>query len=193
MAVEFELKYSCAAESLQLLRADLPGQERQYAMSTTYYDTPTGDLSAKFYTLRRRQENDISVCTLKIPAADGARGEFEVECGAIEDAVPMLCKLSGIADLEELAAEGLQPVCGADFHRSAFTLRWNGATLELALDRGKLTGGSRELPIFEVEVELKEGDPQAARSYAALCAAAYGLTPEKRSKFRRALDLAKGE
>ena len=176
MGVEFELKFRGSAEALDAIEKDAQGKKQHYHMQTTYYDTPTGALSARKYTLRRRLENNRSV-----------------DCDKIEAAVPALCKLSGIADLEELAAEGLQPVCGADFHRSAFTLRWNGATLELALDRGKLTGGSRELPIFEVEVELKEGDPQAARSYAALCAAAYGLTPEKRSKFRRALDLAKGE
>ena len=189
MAVEFELKYSCAAESLQLLRADLPGQERQYAMSTTYYDTPTGDLSAKFYTLRRRQENDTSVCTLKIPAADGARGEFEVECGAIEDAVPMLCKLSGI----DLPTENLVPVCGAKFTRIAKTFDWNGAVIELALDEGILTGGGREIPLCEAELELKDGDRAAMETYGAFLSAAYGLTPENRSKFRRALDLAKGE
>ena len=193
MGVEFELKFRGSAEALDAIEKDAQGEKQHYHMQTTYYDTPTGALSARKYTLRRRLENDRSVCTLKFPVTEDGRGEFELDCDKIEAAVPTLCKLSGIADLEELAAEGLQPVCGADFHRSAFTLRWNGATLELALDRGKLTGGNRELPIFEVEVELKEGDPQTARAYAALCAAAYGLTPEKRSKFRRALDLAKGE
>ena len=189
MAVEFELKYSCAAESLQLLRTDLPGQERQYAMSTTYYDTPTGDLSAKFYTLRRRQENDISVCTLKIPAADGARGEFEVECGTIEDAVPMLCKLSGI----DLPTEKLVPVCGAKFTRIAKTFDWNGAVIELALDEGILTGGGREQPLCEVEVELKAGTPQFCDFFAKTLATRFGLTQLKTSKFRRALALYRGE
>ena len=189
MAVEFELKYRCTPEALALLRADLPGEERRFSMATTYYDTPAGDLSARYYTLRRRQENEVSVCTLKIPAADGARGEFELECATIEEAVPMLCKLSGV----ELPTAGLVPVCGASFTRIAKTFDWNGAVIELALDEGVLTGGGREIPLCEAELELKDGSRSAMETYGAFLSAAYGLTPENYSKFRRALDLAKGE
>ena len=189
MAVEFELKYSCTTDALALLRSDLPGEERQFSMATTYYDTTTGDLSAKFYTLRRRQENDTSVCTLKLPAEGGARGEFEVECASIKEAVPMLCKLSGV----DLPTAGLVPVCGARFTRIAKTFDWNGAIIELALDTGILTGGGREIPLCEAELELKGGSREAMETYGAFLSAAYGLTPEHRSKFRRALDLAKGE
>ena len=189
MALEFELKYSCTPQALALLRADLPGAERQFSMATTYYDTPAGDLSKKFYTLRRRQENEASVCTLKIPAADGARGEFEVECDTVEAAVPMLCKLSGV----ELPTASLVPVCGARFTRIAKTFDWNGAVIELALDTGILTGGGKELPLCEAELELKGGSREAMEAYGAFLSAAYGLTVENRSKFRRALDLAKGE
>lgn len=193
MGVELEWKFRGDAQALDAIERDTAGQKQCYQMQTTYYDTPSGALSARKYTLRCRLENGRSVCTLKFPVAGEGRGEFELECQRIEEAVPKLCKLSGIKDLEALTAPGLTAVCGAEFHRTAFTFAWNGATVELALDRGKLTGGSRELPIFEVEVELKEGSEDAARAYSALCAAAYGLTPEKKSKFRRALDLAKGE
>lgn len=192
MAVEFELKYRCAPEALTLLRSDLPGEERQFAMATTYYDTPAGALSARYYTLRRRQENEISVCTLKIPAENGARGEFEVECDSIEKAVPMLCKLSGV-DLTALIPEGLVPVCGAKFTRIAKTFDWNGATIELALDEGNLTGGGKEIALCEAELELKGGSREAMEAYGAFLSAAYGLETENRSKFRRALALAKGE
>ena len=46
---------------------------------------------------------------------------------------------------------------------------------------------------FEVEVELKSGTPEMTRNYALHLAARSGLEPEKKSKFRRALALAKGE
>lgn len=190
MAIEFEVKFRCTAEAFAQLRRDLPGAERHYAMQTTYYDAPDHALSARHYTLRRRQENEASVCTLKIPAADGGRGEFELECGSIEQAIPELCKLSGV-DLTTLTAGGVVPVCGAKFQRIAKTFQWNGATIELALDQGILTGGGREVPLREAELELKEGSRDTVRTYAAFLAAAYGLEPENRSKFRRALDLAK--
>lgn len=192
MAVEFELKYRCSEETLALLRADLPGQEQHYAMETAYYDTPAGKLSALRYTLRRRQENDRSVCTLKVPAADGGRGEFEVDCETIEAGIPMLCKLSGV-DLRALTEAGLVQVCGAKFTRIAKTFAWNGAVIELALDKGVLTGGGREEPLTEAELELKDGSRADMQTYGAFLSAAYGLEPESRSKFSRALALAKGE
>lgn len=192
MAVEFELKYSCTRQALELLRADLPGDAQHFAMQTVYYDTPAGDLSALRYTLRCRRENERSVCTLKIPAADGARGEFEVDCDCITDAIPMLCKLSGV-DLAALCAGGLIRVCGAAFQREARTFQWKDARIEAALDMGVLTGGDRELPFCEAELELKAGSRQDMETYGAFLTAAYGLKPESRSKFSRALALAKGE
>ena len=192
MAVEFELKFRCRPETQQQLRQELPGEETRFLMETTYYDTPDGDLSARRYTLRQRQENDTSVCTLKIPAAQGGRGEFEVNCPDIHQALPELCKLSGI-DLAALTAKGLVPVCGAQFVRIAKTFPWREATIELALDRGLLTGGERVEELCEAELELKAGSLEDLKAYGAFVAAAYGLEVEERSKFRRALDLAKGE
>lgn len=193
MGVEFELKFRASREILDTMEKQAIGQKAVYAMETTYYDTPEGALSARFYTLRRRLENDRSVCTFKFPVAGDARGETELECDTIEAAIPELCKLSGVEELESLTQSGLIPVCGAKFQRTAFTFTWNDSVLELALDRGVLTGGGKEIPLFEAEVELKEGTQDHARAFAVLTAAAYGLKPEHKSKFRRALDLAKGE
>ena len=193
MAIEFELKFRCPEQAIERLRQAVPGQERLYAMQTTYYDTPDGALSARRYTLRLRQENDLRICTLKCPAEDGGRGEFELECDSIQPAIPALCKLSGIPDLLQLTAGGVVPVCGARFQRIAKTFTWQDATMELALDRGVLTGGGREIALCEAELELKEGSRETVRAYAAMLAAAHGLVPEHGSKFRRALALAKGE
>lgn len=193
MGIEFELKYRATEKAQELLQAAIPGEERHFQMETTYYDTPEGSLSAKFYTLRCRRENDIHVCTLKYPAEGDSRGEIELECDSITQALPELCKLSNLPDLEALTSSGLIAVCGAKFHRIAKTFTYNGTTMELALDRGVLTGGEKEIPLCEVELELKEGNPNIVRTYAAGLAVAFGLEPEKRSKFRRALSLAKGE
>ena len=66
MATEFELKYLADEKALEALSRRFPGG-RHIAMSTTYYDTRDSDLSARRWTLRRRQENDTFVCTLKTP------------------------------------------------------------------------------------------------------------------------------
>lgn len=193
MGLEFELKFRCDENTQEKLRQAVSGQERRYRMETAYYDTPEGTLSARRWTLRRRQENEKSICTLKFPVEGESRGEFELECASIEEAIPALCKLSGLEELVSLCQEGVVAVCGAKFTRIAKTFDYAGTVMELALDRGVLLGGGKEEPLCEAELELKEGDTVQVRQYAAVLAATYGLETEPKSKFRRALALAKGE
>ena len=215
MAVEFELKFRATPEQLDKVQQGITGQPQVIEMETTYYDTADGALSKRKYTLRRRMENGVSVCTLKTPveqvqeiatpvtrslvrndnegcAMVGGRGEYEVCCDSIEAAIPELCKLSGVG-LTALTASGVVKVAGARFTRVASTMVLPECTVEIALDRGVLLGGGREIPLYEAEVELKSGSREAATLYAMALAQTYGLTPEKYSKFRRALDLARGE
>lgn len=193
MAVEFEIKFRATPEQQDALQAALVGETKRYTMQTTYYDTPDGDLSALKYTLRRRLENHISVCTLKTPANGLGRNEYELECATIEEAIPHLCAMSGLPELPALLAKGVIPSCGAAFQRTAITIAKPDCVLEIALDRGKLMGGGREKPLCEIEVELKSGTQESAKNYAKMLALAYGLTQEKRSKVQRARALARGE
>ena len=193
MATEFELKYAATAANLEAIRAAVPGQYETISMETTYYDTPGYDLSARKWTLRRRLENGVSVCTLKTPASGSSRNEWEVECDSIQTAIPELCKLSGLALLAELTAAGVKSVCGARFTRLACRVTLEGAEAELALAEGILFGGGRELAFAEVEAELKSGSETAVVAWAQDLQRRFDLKPEPKSKFRRALDLAKGE
>lgn len=192
MGIEYELKFRATEEVLQALQAAYAQNAVRYQMETTYYDTVSGALSARYYTLRRRMENDLSVCTLKCPAPDG-RLELETHCNSIEQALPELYQMGAPADLPQLVQEGLIPVCSAKFTRLAATLTLEECTVELALDQGVLTGGSQSIPLCEVEVELKSGSKDAATLFALELAQQYGLHLENRSKFRRALALYKGE
>lgn len=193
MGFEFEIKFRATPEQQADLLKDLSGQTRQYKMQTTYYDTPDGDLSARKYTLRRRMENEKSVCTLKTPAKGLGRNEYELECETIEGAIPTFCELSGLPELPGLLAKGVVATCGAAFQRTAITVERPDCTLEIALDRGVLTGGGREKDLCEIEVELKSGTETAAKTYAKMLQVAYGLTYEKMSKVQRARALARGE
>ena len=192
MGREVELKYAATPAQFAALKADFP-HLHPIEMETTYYDTPKGDLGRRKITLRRRLENGVSVCTLKTPTGTAARGEFQVECDNITDAIPILCKLSNLEDLLFLTAEGVIPVCGAKFTRWAKTISISGCTMEIALDKGILLGGGKAEPLCEVEVELKSGAPEAAMAFADALAKKFGLHRESKSKFRRALALAKGE
>lgn len=192
MALEYEWKFRADPAVLSAIDGAFSGEQEEIAMETTYYDTPSGALSSLRYTLRRRFENGVSVCTLKTPKGN-ARGEWETECDRIEDAVTQLVALGCPSDLPELVKEGLTPICGARFTRIAQTITLPETTVELALDRGELLGGSRREPLCEVEVELKTGSMEACDRFAKELAAQFGLQPEPRSKFSRALALYKGE
>lgn len=192
MGVELELKYKADEAALQSINAAFPEPGVILQMETVYYDTPDGALSARHYTLRKRLENGVSVCTLKTPAKQG-RNEWETECDNIQDAVPVLCKLGGPEELSSLTQAGLVPVCGAKFTRIAKTVQLPDVVVELALDRGVLTGGDKALPFYEVEAELKSGSEAALMVFAQALAQRFSLKPEPKSKFRRSLDLSKGE
>ena len=189
MGKEFELKYAATAEDLEVLKARYP-QLRPIVMETTYYDDPQGMLSRMHWTLRRRMENEISVCSLKTPAGKLLRGEWEIACDDILEAVPKLCEMGAPLQLVALTVNGVRSVCGAKFTRLAGPIEVEGAVLELALDEGVFLGGGREEYFTEVEVELKSGSEEAAVAFGTALAEELNLTEEFRSKVGRARALA---
>lgn len=193
MGIEFEVKYAAEPAQLEAIAAAYALEYRTIRMETTYYDTPDFALSDRHVTLRRRMENEEAVCTVKTPVAGYGRGEWECHCNDIETGIINLCKLGAPRELLLLTVDGVVPVCGAKFTRQAGNVEHSGAVLELALDRGVLLGGGKEIDLCEVEVELKSGDTDAAVAFGTALAQQFGLRPQKKSKFRRALALAKGE
>ena len=189
MGREFELKFRADAAVISAIREKY-GDFTPISMETTYYDTFDLKLALHRWTLRRRMENGISVCTFKRPHADGGRGEWEVNADSIMEGVMQLCKAGADWELMRCASGGLMEVCGARFTRLAKTLEVSGGTVELALDEGILLGKGKELPFAEVEVELKDGSDEAAVAFAQALAEEFALTEESRSKFVRAMALA---
>ena len=187
MGREFELKYKATPEILRSIQEQW-ADWAVFSMETTYFDTADHALSAKNCTLRCRMENGESVCTLKTPISDWGRGEWDVHKHWSEDAV---MALFSAADMKAIPFSKLSPVCGARFTRQAKKLAFPDCEVEIALDEGILMGGGKEIPLCEAEIELKTGSEQSAVQWATLFAAQNGLQPERKSKFRRALDLTK--
>lgn len=190
MGREFELKYTATDTVLSQLAALYP-QRRQIQMETSYFDTADGALSAKKMTLRLRRENGSCICTLKTPLPDGSRGEWECAATSIGDGIRGLLSVGAPEQLGRWNETVLQIVCSARFIRQAITVPTADGTAELALDSGVLIGGGKEIPLHEVEVELKSGSEAATIDFAHQLCNTYGLTPQPLSKFQRALALAK--
>ena len=190
MGREFELKYRAEAAALSEIEKKYGGFSK-IEMETTYYDTFDLKLAFHHWTLRKRMENGVSVCTFKSPAENGGRNEWEVQCDSILPGIMALCQAGAPWELMRATAGGVQPFCGARFTRLANMLTLeDGTKVELALDSGILTGGSRQQPFAEVEVELKEGREESARLFAQLLAREFSLEPEPEAKVVRARKLA---
>ena len=189
MGREFELKYAATPAVQEKIREKL-GDFQEISMETTYFDTRDGALSKRHITLRSRLENGCCVCTLKTPCAGHGRGEWDAEALWCAETVERLWQASGE---QGVPFEELTPVCGAKFTRLAALVELPDCTVEVALDQGVLLGGGREMPLCEVEVEVKSGSEAVASRWAGALAAEFGLSLETKSKFRRASALAKGE
>ena len=192
MGREVELKYRAEEAVLTQLREKY-GPGREIKMETTYFDTADAKLSDAHMTLRLRRENEETVCTLKTPLPDGSRGEWECPAADLKSGLSALLALGAPNLLRQLTADDLIPVCGARFTRVAIELPTADGMAELALDSGILLGGGRQIPLREVELELKSGSEEALFALAANFAAQWNLTAQPHSKYRRALDLAQGE
>ena len=197
MELEFKLAVPNAALLEQILFdpqiAEVrTGGYRMIQMGTVYYDTPDRRLSARRWTLRIRQENDILVATIKTPAAGRARGEWDCRANTIEAAIPLLLEAGAPAELTEvLEGQRRIPLCAAQFTRRAAEITFaDGTVCELCGDIGILMGGSKEENLCEVEVELKSGDAETAEAFASELMDRFGLSEEPRSKFARASALA---
>ncbi len=192
MAKEIELKYSIpdvgtADEILSspMITSELAAPLRQINMSSVYYDTADGKLIGSKISLRRRQENDEVVYTVKTPQfSDGAlsaRGEWQVSADNIEDALTKL-KSSGAPEklFELIENTQLIPCAQVSFVRKTAPLKMGA---ELCVD----VGNFGKIPFAELELELlPNGSVDDLLAFGARCAEEFSLKPESLSKFTRA-------
>jgi len=175
---EIELKLTVSeAELARLGRLSLIGQclrgrARTLRLHSVYYDTPDCDLQRDGLALRLRRSGARWMQTLK--------GEGQVQGGLHlrqERDTPVPAQ---ILNYQALIAAGashvfsdaalrasLQPVFVTDFRRTVRELEVAAGTrVELAADTGTITTGTASAPISELELELKEGAPEALLDFA---------------------------
>jgi inorganic triphosphatase YgiF len=204
MATEIEMKMRVpdqetmarvlADPTLQEFMLDAPTVKH---MSSVYYDTPNGDLTARKWTLRRRLEGDRVIVALKTANISSEFGVFtrnEWQCATenVEDAIPLLMEQGAPPELKNiLKGQTLVEHCRAEFERtSAYLYMEEGVRIEMAGDVGELRGGDSVEPICELELELLFGGAEALPPVCNRLAEDYGLIPESRSKYERAAALA---
>ncbi|WP_136066055.1 CYTH domain-containing protein [Modicisalibacter radicis] len=199
MAKEIELKLALGQGAAQELAAHprLAGcHARHETLTNTYYDTPDGDLERHRVALRLRRTPRHIVQTLKT-AGEGSgglssRGEWEwpVAGHALD-----LAGLEALPPMQALGREvllALEPRFTTDFARTSWLVEDAETTIEVALDQGGIHAGQQRVAIDELELELKQGAPEALWRFAETLAASVALRPANASKAARGAALRDG-
>lgn len=172
--------------------------QKIYHMAATYYDTKDKKIASMKGGFRIRQENESSICCLKLKeeCLDGfqKRQEYEVDATTIEEG---LQKLGSVGAPKELCAEILESeivrICKTDYVREAYILTIEKGkkkfVAELALDAGKLLGKTESVDFAEMELEFKEGNEAEFHLYAKKLETEFQLKQEPLSKLARGMQL----
>ncbi|WP_052003414.1 CHAD domain-containing protein [Microvirga sp. BSC39] len=164
---EIELKLelaSGAAEDLlahPLLNEARPLSKQSGQLHATYFDTDDQALHREGISLRIRRRKGKAIQTIK---AEGPHKGIAMDRGEWETPVDGKLDLSAAAGtpLEKLIADealrtGIKPAFTVETDRKAFEAKFDGAVIEVALDRAKASGGDKTASFSEIELELRQG------------------------------------
>ena len=188
---EQELKLHVPKEARAGVEKDLlRGRVTRMRLQAFYFDTPDRDLVRAKIALRLRREGEQWVQTLKMPGEnslsrieinhDRPSPDLDLSVYAAEPFAAVLAK----------HAQALSICYETDVQRIFRQTRTDLGVVEIALDTGLLRAGSVELPISEIEFELKRGQLAAVFALGKKWQQAHGLILDARSKSERGDRLA---
>ncbi|WP_447553833.1 CYTH domain-containing protein [Vreelandella sp. EE22] len=196
--LEIELKLALPAASIDAL-LNYPALSQaplKKHLQNTYFDTPCGELARAGVALRLRQIDTQTLQTVKTRGHGGGglstRNEWEwpVKDGLDIDALAGLAPFKG--ELSGVLCR-LSPSLSTHFDRRSWQVDWNESRIELVLDEGEIACNGAQVPICEVELELKDGSPDALWSLALSLCAQTALRPSDLSKAARGNALGRGQ
>lgn len=196
---ETEIKLRASRETLAALREHPLLKKRNKSgwqrveLFNQYYDTPARELAEAKVALRLRRDGEQLIQTLKSRGQSVAglseRNEWDWYLSEPRLDLSTLDESCWPASLAELDKSSLQPLFSTDFVREKAEIAWGRGkakvVIEAALDLGKVIAGEGEEEICELELELRQGEPQALLELAAELAADLALMPCDISKAER--------
>jgi inorganic triphosphatase YgiF len=200
---EIELKLECEPDALERVRKSRAltrlksGRASAKMLRSVYFDTEDFALMKDGLALRVRETGGEHIQTLKTaPDGDGPatdRGEWEASLGRAADGPDLNRLPNELKTRIEKVAKGanISPRLTSLIKRTATKLKTpEGDEIEFAIDHGVLKANGREMPVSEVELELKRGHPSSLYRLALELADDVPLRIGMRSKAERALMLA---
>jgi len=200
VGVEIELKFLLREGDPEKIGALAPVRRRARGapqverLVSTYFDTPERTLWHLRLAFRIRRTGGAWIQTVKTKGVEerGILTRQEVEHAVVRNH-PDFERLTGSPFAEIFADEALRrdlrPLFTTDFERHAWMLHGEQGVIELALDRGVIRAGEREVPILELELELKAGQPAEIHVLAAELAALLDMEKSTVSKAERGYNL----
>ncbi|WP_339525171.1 CYTH domain-containing protein [Pseudomonas sp. EA_35y_Pfl2_R111] len=199
MNKETEIKLRVSRATLAALRDHPLLKKRnksgweQRELFNQYFDTPERDLAAAKVALRVRRDGEQLIQTLKTRGQSVAglseRNEWDWNLAKAKLDLKKLDDSCWPAALAELDKKQLVPIFTTDFIREKAEIAWGRGkakvVIEAALDLGKVIAGEGEEEICELELELRQGEPEALLELAAELAADLALMPCDISKAER--------
>ena len=195
MGTETELKLSLAAEDIPRLIQHplLATAPRRLKLHNTIFDTAELALTQKKVAVRERRVLRKTLLTVKTAhrSEGGISHRSEWEAPTTPGSFDFSTLIDDAAMAESLSqiAPQLVPIFTTDFSRRFWTLDFRRAKIEVALDLGTVRVQrddlTREQPICELELELKEGNPTTLFALARLLSRQVRLHPADDSKAAR--------
>jgi triphosphatase len=194
---EIEYKFTVSEEDIPLIEShpilsrytDQPPKE--HYLQAVYFDTQNEDLRRKGYVLRIRRFDELLTQTLK----------KDVSCQGPEKGLHQRLEwnwvlLSPELDVDLLPGDikaelalflpKLQPIFTGEFKRKIWQLNVeNDTQIECSIDQGILAVSEQTLPICELELELKAGQPEVLDEVVLRLQKDVPLSPESKSKAYR--------
>jgi triphosphatase len=195
---EVELKFSVPDGSADALIAHLQAADAEIASrrheTTTYFDTPERVLERNGVSLRVRVTAGRRVQTMK------ADRQHSVAADRTEWEWPINQDKPNLRLAEQLLVErglpqklDLEAIFRTEVERTTGVLKPDGETIiETAYDEGRIVAGKSDLPIRELELELRGGEAVSLYRLGCELHAVTPLTLESDSKGERGYRLASG-
>ena len=196
---EIELKLECEGGDLAelgrhpFLQAEAP--EDSHFLTSTYFDTAAGDLRAAGLTLRVRRDGEAFVQTAKAAATTPGlfdRAEWEAPVAGNAPDLALLAETPVPDVLAAAEAPDLSPTFATLVERRSRVIRYGASRIEVAFDEGRIETPNGDAPLWELELELKEGRPEDLFTLAQALAETVPLRLGAMSKSARGFSLRDG-
>ncbi len=153
-----------------------------------YHDTPNRDFTLSYSSLRSRMEGELMRATFKEKGSivDGLSQHQELETiidewletpGMLPDG-PLKSRVLQIVN----ANDPLETIVSVEMSRTILELNIESSEIECAADSGYIFANRKSVPLFELELELKQGELLPMRQLAEKLKERYSLAWSTQTK-----------